>query len=216
MRRRDFLSGLALAAASGTATGCRSERRADGRTVVSLWFSYGGKNREVLLDLVKRFNAAQREVFVEATYQGDYFEALAKLRTALAAHAAPTFSHVVGEVVPYLERAGVLEELDAYEGARDLGLVPELAQAGAYLGGDTHPLVALPFNRSTPIMYVNGAMQDGERFETPATWTELTETARNLTRRGADFRWGFEVPISWWFWVAMVGQAGGELVTKDG
>lgn len=210
--RRALIAGAAAAALAG----CSKPTRRDGRVVASLWFSYGGKNREVLLDLVKRFNESQSRVYVEPTYQGDYFEALAKLRTALAAHAAPTFSHVVGEVVPYLARADVLEELDGYEGAKDLALVRELAQSGAYVGGDTHPLVALPFNRSTPIMYVNGAMQDAERFETPATWAELTETAKRLTRRGADFRWGFEVPISWWFWVAMVGQAGGELVTKEG
>jgi sn-glycerol 3-phosphate transport system substrate-binding protein len=213
MRRRDFLAGLAAAA---TTSGCRKARRDDGRTLVSLWFSYGGKNREVLLDLVKRFNASQSEVFVEATYQGDYFEALAKLRTALAANAAPALSHVVGEVVPYLERAGVLEPLDGYEGAKDLALVRALAQSGSYEGGDRHPLVAIPFNRSTPIMYVNGAIQDAERFETPKTWTEMTECAKRLTRRGADLRWGFEVPISWWFWVAMVGQAGGRLIAEGG
>jgi sn-glycerol 3-phosphate transport system substrate-binding protein len=213
VRRRSFLAGLAAAAAT---TGCRKARRDDGRTVVPLWFSYGGKNREVLLDLVRRFNAAQTRVFVEATFQGDYFEALAKLRTALAANAAPALSHVVGEVVPYLARAGVLEAFDGYEGAKDMQLVRALAQSGAYEEGDAHPLVAIPFNRSTPIMYVNGALQDSERFETPRTWVEMTECAKRLTRRGADLRWGFEVPISWWFWVAMVGQAGGRLVEPGG
>jgi sn-glycerol 3-phosphate transport system substrate-binding protein len=113
--RRDFLSAMALAF-SGAACAKGAERRAekkDGRTVTSLWFSYGGKNRVVLLDLVQRFNASQSKVLVEATFQGDYFEALAKLRTALAAGAAPALSHVVGEVLPYLARAEVLEPLDA-------------------------------------------------------------------------------------------------------
>jgi len=27
---------------------------------------------------------------------------------------------------------------------------------------------------------------------------------------------GLEVPINWWFWVAMVGQAGGRIVADDG
>ena len=55
-----------------------------GRTAVSLWFSYGGTNREVLESLVRRFNARQTRDYVQAVYQGDYLEGLAKLRTAIA------------------------------------------------------------------------------------------------------------------------------------
>lgn len=217
MLRRDALRALTVGAACAALPACRRARRVDGRTVVTLWFAYGGKNREVLLDLVKRFNLAQSRVLVEATYQGDYFEALAKLRTALAAGAAPTFSHVVGEVVPYLARANVLEPLDAYDGAEKLGLVRALAQAGSYVGADATPLVAIPFNRSTPIMYLNGDVVARELGgKVPQTWDELADAARALTRRDGTVRWGHEVPIGWWFWVAMVGQAGGSVVAPDG
>lgn len=202
------------AAAALAFSGCGRRPRDDGRKVATLWYSYGGKNREVLESLVRRFHAEQREVFVEATFQGDYFESLAKLRTALAAHAAPTFSHVVGEVVPYLARADVLEPLDGYDGAGALGLVPALAQAGSYDGGAARPLVAIPFNRSTPILYVNATMLARAGVRVPATWDELAEAARALTvRRGGETSvWGYECPISWWFWVAMLGAFGGRLV----
>ena len=63
---------------------CRAPRRDGSRTVVDLWFSYGGTNREVLLQLVSRFNRAQPRVTVRAVFQGDYFEALAKLRSKKA------------------------------------------------------------------------------------------------------------------------------------
>ena len=61
-------------------------------------------------------------------------------------------------------------------------------------------------------------MLDEARVAPPRTWDELVDAARALTRRAADgdVRWGFEVPISWWYWVAMVGQAGGRLVEPDG
>ena len=43
------------------------------------------------------------------------------------------------------------------------------------------------------------------------------DAAKRLTRRSAaNPRWGFGVPISWWFWVAMTAQAGGELVAPNG
>ncbi|MEI7894086.1 MAG: ABC transporter substrate-binding protein [Myxococcales bacterium] len=218
--RRSFLH-LAAAAASSAAgvsaagavgAACRPPLpREAGRTVATLWFSYGGKNREVLLDLVSRFNASQSRVTIRATFQGDYFEALAKLRTALAANVAPTFSHVVGEVIPYLARAQVLEPLDSYERCDEF--IPQLGQKGAFRDGHTHPTVAIPFNRSTPIMYANANLLK----TLPSTWDELRDTARRLTRPSVgDPRWGFEVPISWWFWVAMLGQAGGTLIDTDG
>lgn len=211
LARRSVL--LAGAAAS---LGCsRLPEEAKGRVVVPFWFAYGGKNREVLLDLVRRYHASQRDVFIDAVFQGDYFEALAKVRTALAAGAAPPLTHVVGEVVPYLERAGVLEPLDAYPALRATRFVRALAQEGAYADQSGRARVAVPFNRSTPIMFVNADLLERESVATPRTWTELHAAALRLTTR-SPVRWGFVVPVSWWFWVAMMGQAGGRLVDDAG
>jgi sn-glycerol 3-phosphate transport system substrate-binding protein len=220
--RRDLLRAwaawLALPAAPlGCGRRARPEVR-DGRVVVTFWYAYGDLVRKVMLDLVARYNASQTRVFVEAVHQGDYYECLAKLRTALAAGAAPTLSHVVCEVLPYLARAGVLEDLGGYEGARDLPFVPALEQRGTFVQPAAQPLVAIPFNRSTPIAFLNARMFDEAHLAPPRTWDELVDAARTLTRRAAngEVRWGYEVPISWWYWVAMVGQAGGRLVEPDG
>lgn len=212
--RRRWLS--AAAAAGAITLGCTKADRAKGRSRASLWFTYGGRNREILEKLVARFNASQNEHLIEAVYQGDYYEGLAKLRTAIFAKAAPTFSHVVGEVIPYLARAGVLQHLDEYPGHDDFDLVPELGQEKSWIGGGDQPLVALPFNRSTPIAYFNGDLFERERLSPPSTWEELREVARRLTRSAAPVRFGFGCPISWWFWVALVGQAGGQVVEADG
>lgn len=223
--RRDVLRALAggIAAALAAGPGCarRSARDRDGRLVGSLWFAYGGKNREVLLSLVDRFHAAQPRYRIEAVYQGDYFECLAKLRTAIAARAAPALTHVVGEVVPYLSEAGVLEPLARLMPLADLDLVPSLAQEGTFTaaqGARERPLVCLPFNRSTPIAYYNRGVFRDLGLAPPRTWDELRDTARALVvRRGAETaRWGFACPIDWWFWVALVGQAGGDLIEPGG
>jgi sn-glycerol 3-phosphate transport system substrate-binding protein len=217
--RRDLLRAAAsLTLAPLACTRRTRPLREDGRVVVTFWYAYGDLARKVLLDLVGRFNASQTRVVVKPVHQGDYYEALAKLRTAIAAGAAPTLSHVVLEVVPYLARAGVLEPLDDYEGARALPLVPALGQKGSFEGSDVQPLYAIPFNRSTPIMFANARTLEQGRVSMPRTWDELVEVARILTRRApnGEMRWGFEVPISWWYWVAMVGQGGGRLVEPDG
>lgn len=207
--RRQFL-GLAASFVGG----CATSGVPKGRTPVSLWFSYGGTNRETLEGLVRRFNDSQARDFVSAVYQGDYFEGLAKLRTAIAANAAPTLSHVVGEVVPYLAEARVLEPLAGYPGLAELDVIPELGQERSWHAGGTRPLVALPFNRSTPIAYLNGALFREAGLSPPRTWQELREVARALSVPNGRF--GFGCPINWWFWVALVGQAGGTVVASDG
>ena len=75
--RRGWLRAMGVSFASLATARCQRARVEGGRTVVDLWFSYGGTNREVLLELVGRFNRAQSRVLVRAVYQGDYFEALA-------------------------------------------------------------------------------------------------------------------------------------------
>jgi sn-glycerol 3-phosphate transport system substrate-binding protein len=230
--RRDLLRALgsSLTAAPLDCGRPARPRREGGRIVVPFWYAYGGRNRTVLLDLVGRYNASQSRTVVRAVFQGDYFESLAKLRSAIAAGTPPALSHVILEVLPYLARAGVIEPLDDYDGAGDLPFVRELAQEGAFDSGPAGeigdplrdprrmPLYGIPFNRSTPIAYANGRIFKDEGARIPTTWDELAAVARQLTKRApnGEVRWGFEVPISWWYWVAMVGQAGGRLVEPDG
>jgi sn-glycerol 3-phosphate transport system substrate-binding protein len=206
------------ASLAASALGCRPRRAPHGRNAASLWFTYGGKNREVLEELVERFNLSTDRDFISAVFQGDYFEGLAKLRTALAARVPPALSHVVGEVVPYLSDAGVLEPLDDYPGAHEIRFVQKLDQRGTWSDGAKRPLVALPFNRSTPIAYLNGDVFRAAGRTAPKTWEELRETARALTvkRGGETTRYGFACPVDWWFWVALVGQAGGRVVEPSG
>ncbi|MFO0761657.1 MAG: ABC transporter substrate-binding protein, partial [Byssovorax sp.] len=214
LRRREALLSLGALALPSCASG-----PADGRAEASLWFAYGGKNREVLLSLVEQFNASQSAHRIKPTYQGDYFESLAKLRTAMAAGAAPALTHVIIEVIPYLAEAGVLERLDAFSGGEDFDLVPALAQQKAFSGGEDRPLWALPFNRSTPIAYINKPLFQKLGLSAPTTWDELRAVAKAAAERGPDgdiTRWGFACPVDWWFWAALVGQAGGAVIEPDG
>ncbi len=210
LSRRAFLAGVAASSAA-----CSPRVRApSGEVRVPFWYSLGGRNRQVLLDVVARFHEAQADVRLEPVYQGDYFESLAKLRTAIAAKRAPALSHVVAEVVPYLARARVLEPLDRVGGLGEVSLVHALSQRGAFQGGERVPLYAIPLNRSTPLMYCNGRLLESEGLRPPETWQELRLAAKTLTRQGE--RWGFESPIAWWFWVALVGQAGGQVFDASG
>jgi sn-glycerol 3-phosphate transport system substrate-binding protein len=63
-------------------------------------------------------------------------------------------------------------------------------------------------------MYCNGELFAKEGLRPPETWDDLVRVARALTRPGE--RWGHEVPIAWWFWAALVGQAGGSIFDDAG
>lgn len=209
LSRRRAIGGLVSLAASGALSGCAADRAAP------FWYSYGGKTRDVLLGIVEAFHASQKEHRVAPVYQGDYFETLAKLRTALHVGLAPAVTHVVGESVPYLADAGVLEPLDDVAAALDL--VPSLTQEGMFGAAAGRPTFALPFNRSTPVLYVNEPMLAAEGVEVPTTWDGLRAAARALTRQqNGDARFGFACAIDWWFWVALAGQAGGSVFDADG
>lgn len=211
--RRAWLTGLAASLGSAALTGCG---RAHDGPEAALWYAYGGKNREVLLELVERFHQSQAQHRVVPTYQGDYFELLAKLRTASHAGVVPAVTHVVGEVLPYLAEASALVPLGEL-GLDDDDVVPALAQRGTFQGGAAHPLYGLPFNRSTPIAYFNGEILAELNLSPPDTWDELVRFARAATRGEGDVRrYGFGCPIDWWFWVALAGQAGGSIVDDAG
>ena len=66
----------------------------------------GGKNREVTEAHIKKFNESQTKYRIEGTFQGDYFQALAKIRTAAITKTAPAAFHVVGQALPNLWQAG--------------------------------------------------------------------------------------------------------------
>lgn len=205
------------------ATSCDSGGPADrDLPTATFWYSYGGRNRDVLEELIDRFHAVQDDYRIEATFQGGYFETLAKLRLAIVTGEQPTFSHVVGEVLPYLWGADVLADLTPFaEGERSLDqadLIPALTQDGYfdYAGLDV-PLFALPFNRSTPILFYNRDIFARAGVQPPDTWDDLRRVAELLTVRENDrtVQWGFEVPIDWWFWIALLYQADGSLMNED-
>ncbi len=197
-----------------------------GPVEVTFWYSYGGKNKEVTEALIAQFNASHPAIKVKGTYQGDYFEALAKLRVAARSSSGPVAAHVIGEALPELWTKGMVEDLEPYArgegGATKLDegdLIPALTQDGYFdYHGQEVPLFALPFNRSTPIVYYNKRMFKEKGLSPPTTWEELRGHAAALTVREGEKTsvWGFEVPVDWWFWYGLLHQAGGRLLSEDG
>jgi hypothetical protein len=176
------------------------------------------KNREVLLAARRPLQRRAARVTVSPiVYQGDYFEALAKLRTALAAGRRPRAD-------PRGRRGGPLSRRRRTCSSRSTKLPRRpIATSGSCRAldperGATSAATERPALRAAvqPLdAHRVHQRADARRSQLALVTPDLGRAARPasaLTRRDGDKRpLGLEVPIDWWFWVAMVGQAGGAL-----
>mgnify|MGYP001233638498 FL=1 len=184
-------------------------------TEIEFWYPYSGVAGKTVEELVRRFNASQSEIVVKASYQGDYYENHAKVLAAIAAGRPPDVTIIEIASVGAFAHPGTLENLGPYverDGVDLNDFWPGL-MLNSYWDGK---LVALPFFRSTPIMYMNVSMlkEAGLDPAGPKTWEELRRYARALTIK--DKRWGFTTPIDIWFYEALVFQSGGSILSEDG
>ena len=197
---------------------------AENPITISFWYAYGGKNREVTEALIRDFNKTHPKIKVSGTYQGDYFESLAKLRVSARTDLGPVVTHVVGESLPALWKSGILEDLEPYAAGKNghqpmdqADFIPALTQHGYFdYGSESVPLFSLPFNRSTPIAFYNKRLFAEANVKPPETWAELETVSATLSAPAPEQRWGFEAPIDWWFWLAMVHQNGGSVLDQHG
>lgn len=213
---------LLLTACSGQgepAQGESVENEATGKNEaveIEFWYSLGGENGEIIEEMVQQFNASQEKVVVTPRFQGDYYENHTKVLSAVAAGNQPAVTMVEIASIGAFADQGVLEDLGPYAEGMEEKYVDGL-MGNSYWEGS---LYALPFNRSTPIMYFNRdrVKEAGLNPEGPQTWEELKEFAARLTKRegGETQVYGFSVPIDIWFYEAMVFQGGGRILNEEG
>ena len=155
---------------------------------IRVWHSMNGVRGAEFDRLVARFNAAQKQFRVVATYKGAYDEAVVEATTARRTPRAP---HLVQ--ASELGAAYLLEQKDL---ARPLWQV--VGESGVALPVERNAedlidaegrLLALPIGRSTPVLYYNRdafriAMLDPAR--PPATWYAMVATLAALVESGSD------------------------------
>lgn len=182
----------AAASSSGTAS-------ADGKTTITFWHSMGGVNGEALTTLVDKFNNENTDnIYVDAQYQGEYDDAINKLKSAQIGNMGADLVQIYeigtrfmidsGWVVPMqdlMDRAG-------YDASQ---IEPNIA---AYYTID-NKLYSMPFNSSTPIMYYNKDMFDKAGItEIPDSLPKIDADAQALVEKGGAGE-AFSFGIYGWF-----------------
>lgn len=192
-----------------TAPAATTKPAAGGAAVkIVYWRALSGAPGDAQEEIAKRFNASQKEVEVEVQFQGTYPELQRKLQAALAARATPDVVMFDSPQMPYFAKNAALAPLDDFaKGADGVDLknfIPGLLADGYFDG----KLYALPFARSTPILYYNRDLfkEVGLPDRAPETWDEFADYCKKLTKKeGAETkRVGYAVQMGattahWYF-----------------
>ncbi|GAA1203593.1 ABC transporter substrate-binding protein [Pseudonocardia alaniniphila] len=206
------------APASGPAPGPSALAQA-GPVTVTLWYGLGGAAGKALQDAVAGFNAHNADhITVQAVFQGDYDDTLAKYTSAIRDGNTPDmllsndvstgFIHDAGQTVSAQDLAaanpGELNLRDLRPAARN------------YYTADGK-LLSAPFNTSMPMLYVNDSLlaRAGVDTSTLTTMTGLDAAARKIHSAIPGVA-GFAEPQGdgWWF-EQMTAAAGAEYCTPD-
>jgi len=185
-----------------------------GETVkLKFWHSLTGHNGEGLQKMVDDFNASQSAIQVEAVFQGNYYESAAKLQAALISGSQPDLIMLEVALVGQFASANVLVDFAQHLSADEVANFQEGLLKDTYVN-DT--LAAIPFNRSTPVLYVNRDMlkQAGLDPAGPKTWDELRSFSKTIIEK-IPGTVGCEIPVDVWFFESGMFQQDGSVLTDD-
>ncbi len=185
---------------------------------VVFWYSLGGTNADVIKEMVGEFNASQDKIFVDAQYQGEYDDAINKLKATSMGEALPfdiVQSYEIGsrfiidskKMVPvqtYIDKTGF-----------DTSVIEPNLLAYYTIDGIIN---SVPFNCSTPLMYYNKTLFDEAGItEVPTTVDGILEIAPKLATFNADGtldRAGFTFSNYGWFFEQWTGKMGRQYVNN--
>ncbi|MEM9371724.1 MAG: extracellular solute-binding protein, partial [Pseudomonadota bacterium] len=196
--KRTSLLAAALVSASILPLGA-----AQAATEIQWWHAFTGRLGELLAKQVEDFNASQSDYVVVASNKGNYSETL---NAGIAAFRAGEQPHIlqVFEVGTATMMAAEGAIKPVYEVMAESGLDFDpsvyLAAVTGYYTTPEGEMLSLPYNSSTPVLYINKqALEDaGVDPETvPTTWNEVDDLLRALKAGGS------ECPLStaWQSWV---------------
>ncbi|WZL78863.1 ABC transporter substrate-binding protein [Eubacteriales bacterium mix99] len=208
-------SGKGTGGTNGTKTEDKAKSGSGGRKTVEFWHSMAGKNGELVDEMVKNYNSQQDDVEIVATFQGNYWESASKAQSAASVGESPDLlmmgadhvsifakeDGVLADLKPYMDKAGLKKEdfVDAFIW-------------DYYM--DDGSVIAIPFGRSTPVMYVNNDMLAEKGLKAPTNWDELKSTAEAFAI--PDKQYGVGIPgADTWYWFMIVAQAGGQFINDE-
>ncbi len=189
------------------------------KTKVVFWYSLGSTNADVIASMADAFNKSQDRIEVEAQYQGEYDDAINKLKAASLGRETLDFdivqSYEIGSrsIIDSKQMVPVQQYID--KTGFDISVVEPNLLAYYTIDGVIN---SMPFNCSTPLMYYNKtAFDEAGITEIPTTVDGILAIAEKLATYDKDGkldRAGFTFSNYGWFFEQWVGKMGKEYVNN--
>lgn len=181
---------------------------------ITWWHALESQYDELVADVVKKFNATQKLITVEAQYIGSYKDINEAL---VAAHAAGTGLPAVAvantDYVASYGDSGLYEDLDPYIAGTDYDV--DDFSAGLLLSSQYNgKQVALPFLHSTQVIYYNKTMADANGWKIPEKIEDFTPFLAEIHSKKGIY--GTVVP-GWdqWYFETLYLNEGVQIITGD-
>ncbi len=200
MTRRLF-SVSTLAISLSLCLGWTAAKAAD----IELRFYYpvavGGPITKIIDDYAAGFEKENPGIKIKPVYAGDYVQTIGKALTAVKGGDAPELAILLAaDITTLVDEDAVVAVDDLVKTPADKAWVEGFYPAfmeNAKLNGKTY---AIPFQRSTPVLYWNKEMFKAAGLDPdkgPKDWTEMRDFAKKLTKKdaaGTVTQWGIEIP----------------------
>lgn len=195
MRNVGILSaGLLLAACNNGEEGTTGDNDTtggdSGETIeITFWHAMNDDHQVALTELTDRFNESQDQYYVHEEGQGGYGDLNQAFTNAAVAGELPTMSQLTPTDVPELATNDLLVPLTdefllengfSEEALEDI--YPGFLESSTF--EDT--MYAMPFSKSTRLMFYNQGILDEYGVEVPTTWDEVVALGEMMVENGDD------------------------------
>jgi sn-glycerol 3-phosphate transport system substrate-binding protein len=202
-----ILAALLMGACSGSSSGGQgagNRQDAGGKTKIIFWHAMGGRNSEALAKLITAFNASQDKIEVEGQYQGNYDDAITKLR-ATPKGLGPDLMQLYDIGTRWAIDSGTTLKMQDFIDKDNYDISDYEPNILAYYTLDGE-LYSMPFNCSSPVIIYNkeALEKTGLNPKTAfATMDDCLATGKALKAAGMDvgssftnYSWVFEQLVS--------------------
>ncbi|MFJ3047075.1 ABC transporter substrate-binding protein [Herbaspirillum chlorophenolicum] len=212
MRRAILKSVAALAVSAAISASFGASAFAANPVEISFYYpvAVGGAVTKTIDSMVADFEKANPDIKVKAVYAGTYQESIVKALTAFKSGTPPTLAVLLSTDLFTLIDENAIVPIDGL--ANDKPWIDGFYKGfmeNSQTGGKTW---GVPFQRSTIVMYYNKNLFKEAGLnpdKAPATWTDMVEAAKKLTKRDASgnvSQWGVKIPstgFGYWMFQAM-------------
>ena len=187
---------------------------------IIFWHSMGGVNGEAINTMVADFNTANAgKIEVEVQFQGDYDEAINKLKSASMGNMGADVVQIYDIGTRFMIDSGWIIPMQELIDADNYDISQIEPNIAAYYSVDGQ-LYSMPFNSSTPIMYINrdAFIEAGlDPDNPPKNFDEIIAACEKLVKKdenGNITRYGFGMGNYGWFFEQWVGKMGLDYVDQ--